>query len=216
VLISLTGEKIKGREPLVNLPFNWGDECPQAKLDGDRNELPLGGSCGQVSPKLKKHPTTSTLRSIETTNQIKKATTSQRTIKKTKSPTRATPNLSEQLVFVTTKNFLVPTSSQNPTTKTTRLTTRRRILQNQRNVNKRPSSNHGTDNLFSSAVLITSPSLISQPSTTTSTTIKKRLATTKLPKIKTQNVKKASTLRPQPQFKKREKDDAPDTEDRIW
>lgn len=169
-----------------------------------------------MSPKLKKHPTTSTLRSIETTKQIKKATTSQRTIKRTTYPTRATSKLSEQLVFVTTKNFLIPTSSQRPTNKTTKLTKRRRILQNQRNVNKRPSSNQGADNLFSSAVLITSPSVISQPSTTTSTTIKKRLATTKLPKIKTQNAKKASTLRPQPQFKKQEKDDAPDTEYRIW
>lgn len=34
------GEKIKGREPLINQPFNWGDECPQ-KLDGDGNELPV-------------------------------------------------------------------------------------------------------------------------------------------------------------------------------
>ncbi len=42
MIIFFIGEKIKGREPLINQPFNWGDECPQAKLDGDGNELPLG------------------------------------------------------------------------------------------------------------------------------------------------------------------------------
>jgi len=198
------GEKIKGRKPLVYLPFNWGDECPQAKLDGDRNELPLG-QCDQVSPQLKtstiKPPTASTLRSIQTTKQIKKATTSLRTTKMTRSPTRAPPKLSDQLVFATT-------------TSQKRTTTQRRIFQNQRYANKRPSSNQGTENLFSGALLITTPSVISQPSTT-STTIKKKLATTKLPKINIQIVKKASTLSPHPQFNKPEAN-APDTKDRIW
>jgi len=200
------GEKIKGREPLINLPFNWGDECPQAKLDGDRNELPLG-SCDQVSPRLKtstiKPPTASTLRSIQTTKRIKKATTSQRTTTRTKSPTRASLQLSDQLVFATT-------TSEKQTT-----TTKIRIFQNQRYASKRPSLNQGTDNLFSGALLITTPSVISQPSTTTSTTIKKKLATTKLPKINIKNVKKASTLSPQPHFNKPEAD-APDSKDRIW
>ena len=148
-----------------------------------------------------KPPTASTLRSIQTTKQIKKATTSLRTIKMTRSPTRAPPKLSDQLVFATT-------------TSQKRTTTQRRIFQNQRYANKRPSSNQGTENLFSGALLITTPSVISQPSTT-STTIKKKLATTKLPKINIQNVKKASTLSPQPQFNKPEAD-APDTKDRIW
>ena len=163
--------------------------------------------CDQVSPQLKtstiKPPTASTLRSIQTTKQIKKATTSLRTIKMTRSPTRAPPKLSDQLVFATT------TSQKRTTTQR-----QRRIFQNQRYASKRPSSNLGTENLFSGALLITTPSVISQPSTT-STTIKKKLATTKLPKINIQNVMKASTLSPQPQFNKPEAD-APDTKDRIW
>merc|ERR1712241_457192 len=30
------------RSPLIRLPFNWGDGCPDAKFDGDRNPVPLG------------------------------------------------------------------------------------------------------------------------------------------------------------------------------
>ena len=123
--------------------------------------------CDQVSPQLKtstiKPPTASTLRSIQTTKQIKKATTSLRTTKMTRSPTRAPPKLSDQLVFATT------TSQKRTTTQR-----QRRIFQNQRYASKRPSSNLGTENLFSGALLITTPSVISQPSTT-STTIKKFL-----------------------------------------
>jgi len=142
-------------------------------------------------------------RSIQTTKRIKKATTSQRTTKVSKSQTRATLQFSDQLVFATT-------TSKKQTT-----TTQRRKFQNQRYASKRPSSNQGIDNLFSGALLITTPSVISQPFSTTSTTIKKKLATTKLPKINIQNAKKASTVSPQPHFNKPEAN-APDTKDRLW
>jgi len=181
------GEKIKGREPLINLPFNWGDECPQAKLDGDGNELPME-SCTQVNPELKtstvKIPSPTTPKSKQTTTRKYKSATTKRT--STKSISK-----SEQLVTAST-------------TQKTRATRRKEIFQNQRFViSKRPSiNNQGTRSPFSGALLITQPSVITSSTTETpqyliiDTTKKKKLATTPLPKLNIENVRKATTLHP--------------------
>jgi len=176
------GEKITGKESLVNLPFNWGDECPQAKLDGDGNELPLG-PCRQVSPPLKtstiKPPSTTTPRSIQTTKQVKKLATTERTTtsKKWKSPTTASPKFSEQLIIAST------TTQKNKTTR------RREIFRNQRLTTKRPR-----EAPFSDAVLVTQPSVVTSTSTSTTTAMKTKLATTSSSKLNNSNVKKAATL----------------------
>merc|ERR1711963_200350 len=34
-------ERNSGIDPIINLPFNWGDDCPEAKYDGDGNKVEL-------------------------------------------------------------------------------------------------------------------------------------------------------------------------------
>jgi len=34
-------ERKSGIDPIINLPFNWGDDCPEAKYDGDGNKVEL-------------------------------------------------------------------------------------------------------------------------------------------------------------------------------
>merc|ERR1711909_82788 len=180
------GEKISGKESLVNLPFNWGDECPQAKLDGDGNELPLG-PCRQVSPPLKtstiKPPSTTSPRSIQTTKQVKKLATTERTTtsKKWKAPTPA----SEQLIIASA------------TTQKAKTTRRREIFRNQRLTSKRPR-----ESPFSGAVLVTQPSVVTSTSSSTTTAMKTKLATTPSSKLNNSNVKKVATLKPKVQTKR--------------
>merc|ERR1719350_580818 len=189
------GEKIKGREPLINQPFNWGDECPQTKLDGDGNELPVE-SCTRVNPRLKtstvKSPSPTTPKSKQTTTRKNKSATTQRTTTKNISK-------SERLVTAST------------TTQKTRATRRKEIFQNQRVFSsKRPSiNNQGTRSPFSGALLITQPSVITSTTTTEpphnlifDTTKKTKLATTPSPKLAIKNIRKATTLHPKIQSKK--------------
>lgn len=191
------GVKIKGREPLIDLPFNWGDECPLEKLDGDRNKLPLE-PCGQVSPKFRhstlKPPSATTLRSITTTEQIKSSTTTTQkpaTTKKVKATTFKPPNSLEP--------HIEPTTRKN--------TRRKAIFENQRKVfrsGQKVTSNQSSEDLFTSAVLITQPSVVTKKSTTlsTTTTHEQLLIFSSKKKIKVGNIKEATTLRPIGQIKR--------------
>ena len=149
--------------------------------------------CGQVSHKFRhstlKPPSATTLRSITTTEQIETSTTTtqrQATTLKSKATTFKPPNSLEPLIE-----------------RTTRKNTRRKaIFENQRKVfrgQKVKTSNQSSEGLFSSAVFITQPSVVTRKSTTTSpstTTHQKLLKFSSEKKIKIANIKEATTLRP--------------------
>merc|ERR1712179_867551 len=126
-------------------------------------------------------------RSIQTTKQVKKLATTETTTtsNKYKSPTTASPKFSEQLILASA------------TTQKAKTTHRREIFRNQRLTSKRPR-----ESPFSGAVLVTQPSVVTSTSSSTTTAMKTKLATTPSSKLNNSNVKKVATLKPKVQTKR--------------
>merc|ERR1712241_62825 len=117
------------RSPLIRLPFNWGDGCPDAKFDGDRNPVPLG-NCVPYSG-------AGDYDISQNAELIRTTTKPPRWMAATDEPTKSRPTASKK---TTTTRMLTPTKY----TTTTRRTTTRRATTTRRTTTRRSTTRKTT------------------------------------------------------------------------
>jgi len=117
-----------GVDPIINLPFNWGDNCPEAKFDGDGNKVDLE-PCLSLSDVLKenaKNPTNNEPL-IRTTSTKAPSTEKTTTRSFLKQPSRKTTTIhttiSTRPKKITTRRTTTPPSTRTTTTQRIRTTT---------------------------------------------------------------------------------------------
>merc|ERR1712241_1532542 len=117
------------RSPLIRLPFNWGDGCPDAKFDGDRNPVALG-NCVPYSG-AGDYDISQNADLIRTTTKPARWTAA------TYEPTKSRPTASKK---TTTTRTLTPTKY----TTTTRRTTTKRTTTTRKTTTRRSTTRKTT------------------------------------------------------------------------
>merc|ERR1711963_721465 len=128
-------ERKSGIDPIINLHFNWGDDCPEAKYDGDGNKVELEPcmSLSDILQEKNKKPN-SNEPLIRQPNKRKTTTT------------RPKPNRRKTITFAPARTTTKTTTTRRATTRrtTSRRTTTRRTTTRRRTTTTFAPKSKGT------------------------------------------------------------------------
>jgi len=181
-------ERKSGIDPIINLPFNWGDDCPEAKYDGDGNKVELEPcmSLSDILQEKNKKPNS---------NEPLIRTTTRKPSRRRK-PTERKTTFAQSITPATTttrRTTTWRTTTRRTTTRrtTTRRTTTRRTT-TRRTTTRRTTTTFGTTTRTTATLAPKTRRTTTYSPTTTTTT--KRTKPTKIFQKSAPKVIKPSTV----------------------